>query len=129
MDITSSCSDIKVDENLPDSTLKPRRNSEGSIVIEPSQLQVIKRKRRCIDSADSNDQSEATVPGAVDASVFDDDIFLQSSNTSTTLAETVRQRDELQDRVDEMAAKLLEVKMVSKARDYSYAICANIRKF
>ena len=121
VDITSSASDIEVEDDMPDSTLKPRRNSEGSIVIEPSQLCVVKRKRRRIDS---DEQSEATGPGAVD-----DDVFPQSSNTSTTLAETVRQRDELQDRVDDMAAKLLEVEMVGRGQDYSDAICANIRKF
>ena len=133
VDITSCSEDNAEDtENQTDSTIRPRRNNEGSIVIEPSQIQPTRRKWLRIDSAESSkdgdEHSEATA-AVFDAAVFDDEQVLQSSQASTTLAETVRQRDELQDRVDEMVVKLLQVKRVSKVREYSDTITASIRKF
>ena len=108
----------------PDSTYRPRKGSDGSIIIEPSQFQKPpKRKRQRIPSSESG---EPILVDMTDAVLGEQEAVADSQSSTTDLR---RQRDELQGKYEEMRSKMFMVEMENRARDYTDHINASIRTF
>ena len=108
----------------PDSTYRPRKGSDGSIIIEPSQFpKPPKRKRQRIPSSESG---EPILVDMTDAVLGEQQPVADSQSSTTDLR---RQRDELQGKYEEMRSKMFMVEMENRARDYTDHINASIRTF
>ena len=108
----------------PDSTFRPRRGSDGSIVIEPLQfLKPQRRKRQCIPSSESR---EPIVVDVTDAVLGVQEAVADSQSSTTDLW---RQLDELQGKYKEMRSKMFMVGIENRARVYTDHINASIRTF